>query len=181
LGEEEIIQLLKENKDKGMKAFIDVYGKLLSYIIRGILVDNEEAHDCFNEVCLKVWKNVDKIDLSKGSLKNWVVVVTRNSAYNFFKVMKRKETHLLQVETNQENIKDNPENIYIEKEKIQSVMKVVQLLSKNEQQLFYRKYYYIQSNVQIAGELGISERSVEGKIYRMRKKLQKKIGGSINE
>ena len=50
-----------------------------------------------------------------------------------------------------------------------------------EQQLFYRKYYYLQSNVQIAGELGISERSAEGKIYRMRKKLQKIIGGNMNE
>ena len=181
MGEEEIIQLLKENKELGMKAFIDVYGNLLSYIIRGILVAKDDADDCFNEVCLKVWKNVDKVDLSKGSLKNWTVVVTRNSAYNFLKKTKRNEAHFVQLEIEKEHDNDNPENIYIEKEKLQSVMKVVQLLSQHEQHLFYRKYYYLQSNIQIAGELGISERSVEGKIYRLRKKLQKKMGDNGNE
>ena len=37
--------------------------------------------------------------------------------------------------------------------------------------MFYRKYYYCQSTAQIAAELGLTERGVEGRLYRLRQKL----------
>ena len=46
--------------------------------------------------------------------------------------------------------------------------------------MFDRKYYYLQSTRQIAAELGTSERAVEGKLYRLRKKLQKALGGEFD-
>ena len=51
--------------------------------------------------------------------------------------------------------------------------------SHEEQHIFYRKYYYLQRTAQIAAELGMTERSVEGKLYRLRKKLQKELGGDF--
>lgn len=42
---------------------------------------------------------------------------------------------------------------------------------------FYRKYYYLQSTAQIARELGMTERAVEGKLYRLKKKLRNLLGG----
>ena len=50
-------------------------------------------------------------------------------------------------------------------------------LSNADQQLFYRKYYYLQSTARIAAELSTSERAVEGRLYRIRKKLRKELGG----
>ena len=41
----------------------------------------------------------------------------------------------------------------------------------------YRRYYYQQSIMQIASELSMTERAVEGKLYRIRKKLRDLIGG----
>lgn len=43
--------------------------------------------------------------------------------------------------------------------------------------LLYRKYYYRQSTAQIAAELGLTERAVEGKLYRLKKRLRKSLGG----
>ena len=48
---------------------------------------------------------------------------------------------------------------------------------RDERELLYRRFYYLQSTAQIAAELGLSERSVEGRIYRLRRKLQKRLGG----
>ena len=53
------------------------------------------------------------------------------------------------------------------------------LLTSQEQHIFSRKYYYLQRTAQIAAELGMTERSVEGKLYRLRKKLQKQLGGDF--
>ena len=49
-------------------------------------------------------------------------------------------------------------------------------LPRNERLLFYRKYYYLQSTAQIAAELGLSLRAVEGRLYRLRQKLRKELG-----
>ena len=50
-------------------------------------------------------------------------------------------------------------------------------LSAKDRMLFYRKYYYLQSTSQIASELGMTERSIEGKLYRIKKQLRKMLGG----
>lgn len=62
----------------------------------------------------------------------------------------------------------------------QRLQQAIRKLPHQEQVLFYRKYYYLQSTRQIAAEMGTSERAVEGKLYRLRKKLQKALGGEFD-
>lgn len=50
-------------------------------------------------------------------------------------------------------------------------------LSAGERLLFYRKYYYLQSTARIALELGLTERAVEGRLYRLKQQLRKLPGG----
>ena len=50
-------------------------------------------------------------------------------------------------------------------------------LGQGDRLLFYRKYYYRQPTAQIAAELGLTERAVEGRLYRIRKNLREKLGG----
>ena len=50
-------------------------------------------------------------------------------------------------------------------------------LGQNDRALFYRKYYYLQSTAQIAAELGMTERAVEGRLYRLKKRLRTMLGG----
>lgn len=59
---------------------------------------------------------------------------------------------------------------------MEELKKAIAALTYNERHIFYRKYYYMQRTGQIAAELGTTERSVEGKLYRIRKKLQNELG-----
>ncbi len=59
--------------------------------------------------------------------------------------------------------------------------RVLQHLSIKDRILFYRKYYYQQSTAQIASEMGMTERAVEGKLYRIKKQLRKMLGGENYE
>ena len=65
----------------------------------------------------------------------------------------------------------------LQAEREDALNQALQKLSPREWTLFYRKYYYLQSTVQIAAELGMTERAVEGRLYRLKKKLQKLLGG----
>ena len=70
-----------------------------------------------------------------------------------------------------------PEQQLLRKERAERLKAVLSTLNQKETQLFYRKYYYMQSTAQIAAELGLSERAVEGRLYRLRKYLRKELGG----
>ena len=47
----------------------------------------------------------------------------------------------------------------------------------SERLLFYRKYYYLPSTAQIALEPRLTERAVEGRLYRLKRQLRKLPGG----
>ena len=68
-----------------------------------------------------------------------------------------------------------------DKEKQEQLKKVLNNLDSKERTLFYRKYYYMQSTAQIAREMGTTERAVEGKLYRIKNKIRKQMGGWENE
>ena len=53
-------------------------------------------------------------------------------------------------------------------------------LPPKDRMLFYRKYYYLQPTAQIAAELGLTERAVEGRLYRLKKQLRKMLGGDAH-
>lgn len=69
----------------------------------------------------------------------------------------------------------------IQKERQSAVNYALRQLSPKDRMLFYRKYYYLQSTAQIASELGMTERAVEGKLYRLKKQLRKMLGGEVHE
>jgi RNA polymerase sigma factor (sigma-70 family) len=75
----------------------------------------------------------------------------------------------------------SPEELIIQKERQSAVNYALRQLSPKDRMLFYRKYYYLQSTAQIASELGMTERSVEGKLYRLKKQLRKMLGGEVHE
>ena len=66
-------------------------------------------------------------------------------------------------------------------ERRQRLSSAVAALLPEERNLFYRKYYYCQPTVQMAAELGLTERAVEGRLYRLRQKLRQQLGGDFCE
>ncbi|MFR1973743.1 MAG: sigma-70 family RNA polymerase sigma factor [Oscillospiraceae bacterium] len=69
----------------------------------------------------------------------------------------------------------------LQQERSRLLVRAVKSLTDGEQTLFYRKYYYCQSTAQMAAELGLTERGVEGRLYRLRQKLRELLGGDFCE
>ena len=74
-----------------------------------------------------------------------------------------------------------PEEALLRREREETLRKALSALPHGERVLFYRKYYYRQSTAQIARELGMTERAVEGRLYRLKKSLRAKLGGDRHE
>ena len=159
------------------EALLQKYGPLMRYIIAPILSDPRDREECLADAAMKAWKSQNTYDPSKGSFTTWLTVLTRNTALNRARGIKPTES----IPENQEAPNSNPETIVIQKENRAELAAALKALPHRDCTLFYRKYYYRQSTAQIAAEMGLSVRAVEGRLYRIKKQLKKKLGGELHD
>ena len=179
MREAEILDLIRSQDDSGMEELLKHYGPLMRYIIKPILHDSHDIEDCLSETAMRIWENFDTYDENKGSFAAWVTAITRNTALN---MIRRKNRHPeSEIEEEMESTELTPEEIVLREERQRELKQALDMLSQKERNLFYRKYYYLQSTEKIAAEMGMTIRSVEGKLYRIKKKLRKMMGGDEDE
>ena len=179
MSEAELIEMLRDRQESGLQEVVARYGPLLRYVIAPILSNPQDQEECFYEVTRKIWEKADSFDPQRGSWKAWLTAIARNAAVSIARENKRRvETQQLTPELRSED--GTPEEQILQEERRMALREALGKLSTPERTLFYRKYYYMQSTAQIAAELGMSERSVEGKLYRLKQKLRKRLGGGDN-
>lgn len=171
--------LLLEKNEQGMDALLLHYGPLMRYIIAPILQNPQDREDCLSEVSMRVWEKIGQFDGEKGSFRAWITAITRNTALNHARKASGSSAEELSEST--PSPEPSPEEALLKKERQEALSAALNRLSYKDRFLFYRKYYYRQSTAQIAAELGMTERAVEGKLYRVKKQLRKSLGGEACE
>ncbi|MBQ9746333.1 MAG: sigma-70 family RNA polymerase sigma factor [Clostridia bacterium] len=179
MDEREIVLLIKQRDERGMSELMRVYGALIRYVISPILADAREREECFADVTMRVWEKIELFEPENGSFKAWLSATTRNTALNRARRNRRaaEDEELTETEIARE---ETPEEALLRRERISALKAALGSLPAGEQAIFYRKYYYMQSTAQIAAELGTTEKAVEARLYRLKKKLRKMLGGELD-
>lgn len=174
--EQEMIAQLLQQDERGMEALLLHYGPLMCYIIAPILPDPQDREECLSEVSMRVWSRVTQFDPARGSWTAWLTAITRNTARNYHRsAQNRRDTQAIPEGTPAPDA--SPEEAILQAERSAAVHNALGRLSPGDRALFYRKYYYLQSTAQIAAELGMTVRAVEGRLYRLKKQLRRMLGG----
>ena len=174
MQENTVERLLLEKNEQGMDALLLHYGPLMRYIIAPILQNPQDREDS-----MRVWEKIGQFDGEKGSFRAWLTAITRNTALNHARRASGSSAEELSESTPSPD--PTPEETLLKKERQEALKTALSRLSYKDRLLFYRKYYYRQSTAQIAAELGMTERAVEGKLYRVKKQLRKSLGGEACE
>lgn len=179
MNEEKIIKMLVERNECGIQAFSEIYGALVRYVIAPMLHDPREQEECLSEVIMKVWEKASTYDADRGSWKGWVTAIARNAALNRLRNSKKQAADISHEDIPHYTPSDEPgpEELLLKEERRKAFWEAVYRLSLEERTLFFRKYYYMQSTAQIAAETGLTARSVEGRLYRIKQKLRVMLGG----
>ncbi|WP_438965168.1 RNA polymerase sigma factor [Flavobacterium sp.] len=80
MEQEELIKELLKKDDKSFTLLYDNYSKSLYGVIYNLIRNTEEAEDVLQEVFVKIWKNIDSYNESKGRLYTWMLNIARNSS-----------------------------------------------------------------------------------------------------
>ncbi len=180
MSEKEIIELLLQRNENGLDALLKHYGPLMRYIIAPILHNPQDQEECLLEVANRIWDKIELFNGQRGSWNAWITTIARNTALNFIRNSSDGNSNE-RIPENTPSLDPTPEEVILKQEQQAAVHRALQQLSSKDRLLFYRKYYYLQSTAQIASELGMTERAVEGKLYRLKKRLRKMLGGEGHE
>lgn len=80
MTQEELIPLILRKDSRAFTIMYDMYSKSLFSVITNLIKENEEAEDALQEVFVKIWKNIDSYNESKGRLYTWMLNIARNTA-----------------------------------------------------------------------------------------------------
>ena len=80
MTQEELLPMLLRKEERAFTQLYDMYSKSLFSIITNLISDREEAEDVLQEVFVKIWKNIETYNQSKGRLYTWMLNITRNAA-----------------------------------------------------------------------------------------------------
>ncbi len=174
----ELVGALRARTNASLDALKLHYGPLIRYVIAPILTDQRDREECFSDVLLRVWDRIGQYDPRAGSFPNWLSAIARNAAVDRARRMPPAGEELTEAIPSPEG---SPEQELLRRERQQALYAALRQLSRSDQAVFYRKYYYRQSTAQIAAELGSTERAIEGKLYRIKRKLRRELGGVFYE
>ncbi len=78
--EQDIIRLLNAKEQRGLELVYDNYAATFYGIALKIVQTEALAQDVVQESMIKIWKNGDKYEHSKGSIFNWMLNIVRRTA-----------------------------------------------------------------------------------------------------
>jgi len=80
MTQEELLEQIYKKDSKAFTSLYDMYSKSLYGVIFNLLKNKEEAEDVLQEVFVKIWKNIDSYNESKGRFFTWILNIARNTS-----------------------------------------------------------------------------------------------------
>ena len=83
--ETELVALLKQRQQNAFGYLYDHYSGALYNVILAIVSDRELASDVLQEVFIKIWKQAESYDATKGRLFTWMMNIARNASIDLLR------------------------------------------------------------------------------------------------
>ena len=170
MEDSEIVLELINGDQLALDDLTRAYGKLIYGVINKILYNFSEANDvddCFNEVLITVWRNIDCYDSQKGSLRNFLISIAKYKAIDYKRKINKRGITL---ELNEEIIyTELNESIEIDNEEFYTLLKT---LKEEDKSIFIKRYLFEDSVDKISKDLGLSKDVVYKRLSRGKEKIK---------
>lgn len=164
IEEEELVFLLKSKDQKGFSILYNNYSGALYGVINRIILSEDDANDLLQDTFLKIWKNIDNYDPSKGSIFTWMMNIARNISIDRVRSADFRDSS--QNISMEDNVIFQVDNEYQTVQDIDSIglKKVVDNLRPEYRQLIDLIYYKGYTQAEVSEEYGIPLGTVKTRI-----------------
>ena len=173
VSDPELAKAIKNGSERAFEELIRLYGGLIRAVVRYHLKSVPMwQEDCENDVLLSVWRNIDRFDPEKNSLKNWLGAVAKYRAINY----KRKYIRELSGKELTEDITDGTaaDAELLQEEVRSDIISLLEALEPADREIFIRRYIMEQPVGEIAAANMRKTSWVYNRLSRGRKILRTK-------
>ena len=162
-SEQELVLSLKQKDENAFSYLYDNYSDALNGVIYAMVGDATLSEDILQEAFLKIWKNIDAYDDTKGKLYTWMRRLTHNLTLDNLKSNQHKyQSKVVKDEMAVVNIQVS--NSVVNHLDVLDFKKKLDTLDPKQRQIIDMSYYQGYTQEEIAAELNMPVGSVKTKI-----------------
>lgn len=178
--EQAIIEAVLQKKQSAFSIFYnELSDKFYAFLKSTYFLSDEEINDIIADTFVKIWRNLDNFDKSKGEFLSWCWLILRNTVKDYFK--KRKDLWFSDMDNydddvsfeekleDRENIMDVLEQDY----QLETIKQAMQKLKPDEREILYLRYADGFPLNEISKITWLSYSNVRVKLHRSLGKLKK--------
>ncbi len=168
VDEKKLLEKLKKKDVRALEQAIKTYTPYLSsvlYNLAGNRLSKEDGEEIISDVFIMLWKNVDYINLEKGTVRSYIAAVARNLALR--RINKEIFCNPL------EDVSIAQGNDSIEEKLVSDALwNAVKELGETDFEIFVRRYKYDEKIRTIAKAMEMNESTIKTHLMRGKKKLK---------
>ena len=171
----ECVKLLMDAPEAALQALMDQYMGLVYTIVNNLLkgvLAKEDVEECTSDVFLQFFRQRDRVDLEKGSIKAYLCTIAKRKAINRYREATRKPNLLPLMEHLELTEGETPEASAMVREETLALIQAIHSLGQPDAEILLRKYYLGESSKAIAERLGMTVSNLDTRAHRAIKKLQ---------
>lgn len=175
MNEKILVEQLKKGSTKALEKLIDAYSGYVRTVIRnfsGGALNSEDVDEVTWDVFYKLWHYRENIDAAIG-VRAYLSVTAKNTVKNHYRKLKQDNDDIYEIEIPSDFLVEDVAEI---NEMMGLLYEGLRMLKEDEQNIFFRYYFYGEKSSQIANLLGLTEGTVHTKLHRTRTKLKDFLG-----
>lgn len=178
MEDNKIIELFNERSELAVVTTEKQYGNYLNRIAKNILGNDSDAEECVNDTYLKAWNSIPPN--CPSNLKTYLGKITRNLSLDLLDkntAIKRGGSIVnIVLDELSEIISDSKYEKHQESaEIIETINKFLENQTVENRKIFVRRYWYLDSILDIAKLYHLSESKVKTTLFRMRNGLREEL------
>lgn len=170
-----LIQALRQRNPIACQQLLDEYGTVVYRMVRRIVMQDEDAEEVYQDVFMKVLRNIDRFDPRQSSLATWLRRIAYNESLNFVRSKRHDIVYMDDYEMEIDEMDDVSNETPIDEQTIWQLEKALTMLPPNKRALITMFYYDNMSLADIAYVTGSIPSTVGSQLSRIRKKLYRII------
>ncbi|MFN8354319.1 MAG: sigma-70 family RNA polymerase sigma factor [Spirosomataceae bacterium] len=175
LPEEELVAMLRRREQRAFTILYDNYSGALYGIILKIVRDEDIAADVMQDSFVKMWRNIDAYNATKGSLFTWMLNVSRNTAIDKIRSQDYQQSQQNQPIESTVSIVEQSEPIETQVDAI-GLRKVIDTLRPEYRTLIELIYFQGYTQAEVSEELGIPLGTVKTRVKAALTQLRGLVG-----
>jgi len=166
---EALVNRLKSGDETAFAEVYDRYSGAINGIILRIVTDSEASQDVLQDTFVKIWKNIQSYDSTKGSFFTWMLNIARNTSIDSLRKLKKEG----KTEIREQDISVGMTGVVQQNTNVIGLSKLVEKLPEEQRLMIEYIYFNGYTQQEVADELDMPLGTVKTRTRLAMRELRK--------